>query len=137
MSVRIQVDVAGLNRLVTNLSNKQVAKYKMATQMVSDMDQYVPRRTGSLRSSGIPDRSGDYLVWRMSYAHAQYYGTFGKRRGFVSDKQRRFFFANKDLLLSRKGYTTAGTGPYWDKKAKAVKGNDWARVYARALVKGN
>jgi len=57
------------------------------------MDKYVPMDEGNLRtivSTGI-----NYITYKSPYAHAQY---IGYTKGPV------------------KNYTTAGTGPYWDKR---------------------
>ena len=54
-----------------------------------------------------------------------------KRKGFVSDKQRKFFFANKEELLKYK--KAPGTGPRWDEKASALYSKDWEQVAKRAL----
>ena len=57
------------------------------------MDKYVPMDEGNLRT--IVDLTSNAIVYEMPYAHAQY---VGYTRGPV------------------RNYTTAGTGPYWDKR---------------------
>lgn len=57
------------------------------------MDKYVPKDEGNLRT--IVDVGVNYITYESPYAHAQY---IGYTKGPV------------------KNYTTAGTGPYWDKR---------------------
>jgi len=57
------------------------------------MDKYVPMDEGNLRT--IVDVGVNYITYESPYAHAQY---IGYTKGPV------------------KNYTTAGTGPYWDKR---------------------
>jgi len=57
------------------------------------MDKYVPMDEGNLRT--IVDVGINYITYESPYAHAQY---IGYTKGPV------------------RNYTTAGTGPYWDKR---------------------
>lgn len=111
----------------TSPGNMERTKQALLNQMLADMNNYVPLQDGGLRGSG--HISGDDLVWRTPYARAQYYGI--KRRGFVSDKQRRWFFWALKQGFIAKGYTTAGTGPQWDAVAKGVHGGDWTRLWTQ------
>lgn len=58
------------------------------------MDKYVPKRDGNLRT--IVDKGRNHIIYESPYAHAQYVG-------IVNGSPVRH-------------YTTAGTGPYWDKR---------------------
>ena len=95
--------------------------------MLMDMERFVPKRRGDLRSSGHVRQ--DSIVYATPYARLLYYGK--TRKGFFSEKQRKFFFANKEKLLSQK--PTPGTGPRWDKKASALYAKNWAEVGAKAM----
>ena len=65
------------------------------------MDKYVPKREGNLRT--VIDIQPDRITYKSPYAHAQYVGV---TKGPV------------------RKYTTAGTGPYWDKRMKSVEMNE-------------
>ena len=60
------------------------------------MDKYVPQDTGNLRT--IVDVQSDRIIYEQEYARYQYYGI------------------REDGTHQVKHYTTAGTGPYWDKR---------------------
>ena len=122
----VKIDLKGVEKKVSpeNFAKGQLA---IAEQMVLDMDRFVPKRGGELRSK-VDVRKGS-IVYKQPYARLLYYGK--KRKGFFSEKQRRFFFANKDKLLSQK--PTPGTGPRWDKKASALYAKNWAEVGAKAM----
>lgn len=67
-----------------------------------EMDQYVPRRDGDLRT--IVDLSNpQYIIYEMPYAKYQYRGM------------------REDGTHVVNHYTTPGTGPYWDKRMWSMK----------------
>ena len=124
--VSIKIDLKGIEKKVSP-ENFAKGKLDIANQAMLDMEQFVPKRKGELRSSGHVRQ--DSIIYATPYARIVYYGR--KRKGFFSDKQRKFFFANKERLLSQK--PTLGTGPRWDKKASALYAKNWAEVGAKAM----
>ena len=124
--VSIKIDLKGVEKKVSP-ENFAKGKLAIANQALLDMDPFVPKRRGVLRSSGHVRK--DAIVYAQPYARIVYYGR--KRKGFFSDKQRKFFFANKERLLSQK--PTPGTGPRWDKKAVPLYAQRWAEVGLRAM----
>lgn len=106
----IHLDVGNVDKLFSS-TIKQRAKLALASQMASDMEAYVPLRKGALRSNVTitPDR----LSYGAVYARAQYYGTNG--------------------IVSFHHYTTEGTGPKWDEKAKSDHMDDWIDTFKRGL----
>lgn len=68
------------------------------------MDKYVPKDNGILRTA-VTIKS-DSITYEQPYAHAQY---VGYTKGPV------------------KNYTTAGTGPYWDRRMVSAEINDVVR----------
>lgn len=68
------------------------------------MDKYVPKDVGNLRN--IVTKTARSITYESPYAHAQYVG-------FTKGPIRN--------------YTTAGTGPYWDKRMWSAEGNDVVR----------
>lgn len=124
--VKVKINLKGIERKVTPMGLAR-AKEAVTNQMVMDMHRFIPRRSGELR--GNLTKVDGKIVYNAPYARMQFYGK--KRKGFVSDKQRKFFFANKEELLKYK--KAPGTGPRWDKKASALYSKDWEQVAKRAL----
>ena len=106
----IHLDVSNVDQLLSN-TNKQKAKLALASQMAADMEAYVPLRKGGLRANVTitPNR----LSYGAVYARAQYYGTNG--------------------IVSFHHYTTEGTGPKWDEKAKNDHIDNWIDTFKRGL----
>ena len=68
------------------------------------MDKYVPLKNGDLRT--IVDIQPDSITYEMPYARYQYYGI------------------REDGTHEVKAYTSAGTGPYWDKRMVSAEMQD-------------
>lgn len=107
MGISITVDLGRINKKF-GPNAKKVAEYAIAKQAMLDMERFVPLRDGDLRG---PDHvSGNQIVYNTVYARAQFYGSsYNKHRSFKFSK-----------------YTTPGTGPRWDLKAKGMYGDKWA-----------
>ena len=122
----VKIDLNGVKKKVSP-ENFAKGKLAIANQMLLDMEPYVPKRKGILRSSAHVRQ--DSVVYVTPYARLLYYGK--KRKGFFSEKQRKFFFANKEKLLSQR--PTPGTGPRWDQKAAALPSKKWGDVGLKAM----
>lgn len=110
----IHLDVGNVDQLLSS-ANKQKAKLALASQMSKDMEKYVPLKFGVLRDDSeiTPNR----LSYNSVYARAQFYGT------------------NDNGKTKFQNYTTEGTGPRWDKKAKSDHMEDWESTFAEELRK--
>lgn len=107
MGISITVDLGRINKKF-GPNAKKVAEYAIANQAMMDMERFVPLRDGDLRGPG--HASGNQIVYNTVYARAQFYGSsYNKHRSFKFSK-----------------YTTPGTGPRWDLKAKGMYGDKWA-----------
>lgn len=107
MGISITVDLGRINKKF-GPNAKKVAEYAIANQAMLDMERFVPLRDGDLR--GSDHVSGNQIVYNTVYARAQFYGSsYNKHRSFKFSK-----------------YTTPGTGPRWDLKAKGMYGDKWA-----------
>ena len=114
MGISITVDLGRINKKF-GPNAKKVAEYAIANQAMLDMERFVPLRDGDLRGSGHV--SGNQIVYNAVYARAQFYGSsYNKHRSFKFSK-----------------YTTPGTGPRWDLKAKGMYGDKWADKGREAL----
>lgn len=78
--------------------NGRVQKFFTDT-CVKRMDKYIPKDVGNLRD--IIDKGTDYVTYEVPYAHYQYVNQFPEDH-----------------------YTTAGTGPYWDKRMVSAEMED-------------
>ena len=92
-------------------SNLALAQFALANQALADMNQYVPRREGDLQTSGHVASNKEQLIWDTPYASSQYRGGNTK--------------------ATFRHYTTPGTGPYWDKVARANHMSDWKQAWVK------
>lgn len=115
MAVRVNVK-KDLRRVPVRVKQMtKLGQYALAKQVHADMEQYVPKLDGDLRGQSSIQNDGKSIHYNVPYARAQYYGYVGKGRYPV----RR--------------YTTPGTGPRWDEKAKSIHLESWIRVAKRAM----
>ena len=124
--VTIKVDLQGLEKKCS-LEAVRRGQIAMSNQMLMDMNKYTPVQSGHLR--GSRHSNVDTLVWSTPYARIRFYNR--RLKLFFSEKQRKFFFANKDRLLAHK--PKPGTGGRWDKKAAAKHSKQWGQVALRAM----
>ena len=132
MGVRVKVDISGVEKKLSK-ANMSRGRYAMANQMLADMNRFVPMKQGTLRQTGHASADGKELIWNTKYAAVQFYGPNGGRKKTLTDKQRRFIFwalKNNPSLLNG-GYSTPGTGPRWDLKAKGLYMADWERAFLK------
>lgn len=98
IKIDVKIDEDRINRRLDK------AQKPMANQFLLEADRYVPKRNGTLRTSGSVSTDGKSVIYNTPYAHYQFLGVskLGKKNWT---------------------YTTPGTGPRWDKQ---VKGNQSA-----------
>ena len=113
-TLSVKVDLHGLEKKCSPEAVKR-GKVAMISQMIDDMEQFIPRRDGTLSASGSAFSDG--IRYPGPYARAQFYGSsYNKNRSFTFSK-----------------YTTPGTGKRWDKKAIPKHGKNWGKVALRAM----
>lgn len=105
-------DLKILDRMAHNAGSVGV-KLQVLNQMHQDMERYVPKRAGFLRSQSFVNDAG--VHYTAKYAKAQFYG-------IVNGSQVR-------------NYSTPGTSRRWDLRAKSVYMSDWQRVASKAYLK--
>lgn len=106
--IKVRVDLSGIEKRFSKKAMDQ-SRYLMANQMLSDMNEnFVPQRSGDLRMISGVSPDGSSLFWNSVYAGYQYWNQFSN-------------------------YTTPGTGPRWDLKAKSVFMGDWVDVFKGGL----
>lgn len=102
----VKIDLKGVTKKLSS-QNLQRAQFVMANQMLVDTNEnFVPMRDQHLRDSARVSSDGSALIWDTVYARRHYYNKFVN-------------------------YTTPGTGPYWDLKAKGIFMSDWTNAYIK------
>lgn len=103
--VRIDIDLGGVYKKMSTASRQQ-GQYAMANQMLADMHQFVPKKEGILRMTATIDIDGTAINYNTPYASRMFY-----------------------YMMSN--YTTPGTGPRWDNKAKGIFMSDWINAFTK------
>ena len=112
--LQINLDVGQVDKMLSPM-NKQRVKLALANQIAIDMDKYVPLKKGALRANRTV--TADRVSFGQVYARAQYYGT------------------NDNGKTTFRNYTTPGTGPKWDLKAKANHMDAWTETFRKGVTK--
>ncbi|QER68390.1 capsid protein [Paucilactobacillus nenjiangensis] len=107
--MKVKVDLSGVNRKFSQAQLNR-GRQMVANQALADMNKFVPLQSGRLRGSGHVEGAGTKIIWDSRYAHRQFIG------------------------LGITNYTTPGTGPHWDTKAKGMFMNSWVNVFKRGVV---
>lgn len=103
--VRIEVELSGAKGKMSQ-DRVRRGRYALANQMLSDMNQYVPMDEGILRQSATIDIDGTAVNYNVPYANRLF----------------KYYLYN---------YTTPGTGPRWDNKAKGIHMKDWENAFMK------
>lgn len=106
IKVNVTKDLSGVPRRVDSMT--KLGQYALVNQVHADSNQYVPMLTSDLRNQSSIGLDGKSIHYNVPYAIYQYHTLYDN-------------------------YTTPGTGPYWDKKAKAIHGQSWINVVKRAM----
>ena len=105
-------DLSIFSRMLQSTGSPGV-KIQVLNQMHQDMEQYVPKRAGFLRSQSFVNDTG--VHYTAKYARAQFYG-----------------IVNGSRVQS---YSTPGTSRRWDLRAKSTYMSDWQSAAASAYLK--
>lgn len=108
--VKVTVDLGNVKRKLSPEGFNK-GKFALANQALADMNQFVPRKKGTLRTTGHVT-SENSILYQTPYAKAQFYGSNGK------------------ATFSK--YSTPGTGKRWDLKAKSM----FMPMWKKAFIKG-
>ncbi|CAI3477729.1 capsid protein [Enterococcus cecorum] len=106
--ITVNVDLKGIEKKVSPQAFAR-GQLALASQMMDDMERFVPKLSGDLRASAILEKDG--VTYDTPYARAQFYGS-----GYT--KKASFTFRR---------YTTSGTGKRWDLRASAIYMSDWEK----------
>lgn len=105
MEVDVKVDMKNIEEKFAD-PNYSRGRYALANQMLADMNPFVPKKEGDLRQATSINIDASAVNYHMKYAKKQFY------------EQHR-------------NYTTPGTGPRWDLKAKGIYGKDWVNAFVK------
>lgn len=107
MAAGIKVDLSGVRIKVSPEAFRR-GRYALGNQALADMDQFVPKMPGSgiLRQSGHLSADASEILYQTPYAHYQF-------------------------TLNGRNYSTPGTGPRWDLKAKSMFISSWVRAFTK------
>ncbi|WP_203624641.1 minor capsid protein [Lacticaseibacillus sp. 866-1] len=106
MGFSVQVNDRGLKRKLSR-QGFQRGMVVMANQAAADMNQFVPKKNNHLRSSSVVASDGSRIHFIEPYAHRQWVGGVGWH------------------------YTTPGTGPKWDERAKGIYMSKWQHAFVK------
>mgnify|MGYP001954169296 CR=1 FL=1 len=109
MSVRVNVkkDLKGITKRVKRMT--ELGQYALVNQVHQDSNNYAPKRSGDMRIQSYVTHDNKQVVWNAHYARRQYYAPGDWK------------------------YTTPGTGPKWDQKAKSIHGKQWEKIVKKAM----
>ena len=102
---RVDINLTGVYKKL-DTQNVQSGQYAVANQAWADMNPFVPMDEGILRMATSIDMDGSHVNYHMPYAARMFY----------------YYMYN---------YTTPGTGPRWDLKAKAQHMSDWEQAFMK------
>lgn len=126
----IDINLGGVYKKLDQQA-RDSGRMAMANQIHADMEQYVPKQSGALRTESNVTPKGHVIVYHAKYAAAQFYGKFTRTKP-LTPKQLRFLHAlarDNGGTLPKRGYSTPGTGPRWDLKAAAAHMGAWKHAY--------
>lgn len=123
MGVRVQVTGAQLSDMLSGPALDR-ARYTLANQAMSDMDQFVPFKQGNLAGSAHLD-GNDNIVYNTPYAKAQFYGFITNYKTGQRSRVRNYTVSEHPQAYRR-----------WDLRAKSLYGDDWANKVKDKLLEG-
>ncbi|MDY5628851.1 minor capsid protein [Limosilactobacillus coleohominis] len=123
MGVRVQVTGAQLSDMLSGPTLDR-ARYTLANQAMSDMDQFVPFKQGDLAGSAHLD-GNDNIVYNTPYAKAQFYGFITNYKTGQRSRVRNYTVSEHPQAYRR-----------WDLRAKSLYGDDWANKVKDKLLEG-
>lgn len=103
--VRIDVNLSGAKAKLST-GNVDRGRYTLANQAMADMNPFVPMKEGILRMTATIDIDGKGINYNTPYASEMFY-------------------------MPKRNYTTPGTGPRWDNKAKGMFMSEWIKAFTK------
>lgn len=106
MRITVATDFKGVYKKADLMMDK--GQYALANQVHADSNIYAPAKSYDLRNQSYVKPDNKQVIWNVPYARRQYYNQFSR-------------------------YTTPGTGPKWDQKAKGIHIRSWLKITKGAM----
>ncbi|MCF3942209.1 minor capsid protein [Oceanobacillus alkalisoli] len=103
--VKVNVNLSGVYKKMEN-QNVDRGRYAVANQALADMNPFVPMLEGITRQTATIDIDGTGINYNTPYSAELFY-------------------------MPKMNYTTPGTGPRWDNKAKGMFMSDWINAFLK------
>lgn len=103
--MQVNINLEGVRRKLSSTTLLQ-AQRSLASQAAADMNQFIPMDEGNLRMAMSIDIDGGGINYHMPYASRMFY-------------------------MYMYNYSTPGTGPRWDIKAKSFFMRDWITAFTK------
>jgi len=103
--VQVTINLSGARNKLSQ-GNVKRGRYALANQSLADMNQFVPMDENILRMSATIDIDGSAVNYNVPYAADLFY-------------------------MPKYNYTTPGTGPRWDMKAKRIFMSSWINAFVK------
>nr|DAY95580.1 MAG TPA: Minor capsid protein [Caudoviricetes sp.] len=110
MGVKVFIEMDGVRRKLGK-KNMMAGQRALVYQAHADMDQFVPKKSGSLRTASAPTSDYESIKYFMPYAKPQFYGMVKGGRVYK--------------------YSTPGTSRRWDLRGKARYMDQWRRAFVK------
>lgn len=104
--IRINRNLRGVEARLTQMIER--GQHAFVNQVYADANLYAPMKSSDLRNQSQIASDKKSIVWNAPYARRQYYNQMVN-------------------------YSTPGTGPKWDQKAKSIHLESWKRVAKAAM----
>lgn len=105
--IKVTKQLTGVTTRLNQMTKQ--GQYALVNQVHADSNMYVPMLSSDLRNQSTIALDGKSIIWNAPYARRHYYNQMSN-------------------------YSTPGTGPKWDQKAKSIHLKSWERV-AKAAMK--
>ena len=102
---KVEINLGGAYQKMSPQARRR-GQQAMANQALADINPFVPADDFILRQTATIDIDGSGINYNTPYAAKMFY-------------------------MMMYNYTTPGTGPRWDNKAKAIHMADWERAYMK------
>lgn len=106
MRLRVKQELDGIRVKLKSMTKQgQIA---LVNQVQADSNIYAPKLSSDLRNQSTIATDSKSIIWNARYSRRQYYNIGAK-------------------------FTTPGTGPKWDQKAKSIHGPSWVKIVKAAM----
>lgn len=136
--MRVRVNIARWGISTAMRQNADRAERALAARMKTDMDPFVPSRSGRLRKAVRVEKNR--IIYDSPHAGVNYRGYVlvdpDTGSPFARAGVRKVRGATSNRRDGRIRYSKAGTGAYWLSKARKANMVAWQRLVAKEVTHG-